>query len=202
MCIFRNNVVLYNNIINGLDRKEYRKKYYQENKERELAKHKEWNKNHPEYYKKYQQEHKEYLVEYYKKYCREHKEHIKENMKKNYQENKEYYIEYQKQYSKTEKGKASNQRERSKRRARIKEIINTLIYQEWLDILEEHNYICAYCGVEFDCENLPTRDHIIPLNKGGDNTKDNIVPACKSCNSKKHDKIINIAKEIIQCVGA
>ena len=32
-----------------------------------------------------------------------------------------------------------------------------------------------------------TKDHIKPLNHGGTLTVDNIIPACRSCNSKKSD---------------
>lgn len=40
---------------------------------------------------------------------------------------------------------------------------------------------CAYCGRE-----LPlSMDHVVPLSRGGSNIIENIVPACKSCNSSK-----------------
>jgi len=44
--------------------------------------------------------------------------------------------------------------------------------------------ICYYCGVKVGSKNL-TMDHIIPLSRGGRSTKENIVPACKECNTKK-----------------
>ena len=119
----------------------------------------------------------------------------KKNYKKQYyQDNKEKWAirdpEYMKNYRKTENGKASKQRSKSRRRAIMKEIVNTLTSQEWLDLLEAHDYKCAYCGVEFDCENLPEKDHVIPISKGGDNIKENIVPACRNCNAKKRNKDI------------
>jgi len=57
--------------------------------------------------------------------------------------------------------------------------------EEWLDCTQAFNNECAYCGTK---HNL-TRDHIIPLIKGGYNYIYNIVPACSSCNSSKqaHD---------------
>lgn len=48
-------------------------------------------------------------------------------------------------------------------------------------------YRCAYCGKYFDHDEL-TRDHIIPKSKGGKNTWDNIITACKGCNGKKRDR--------------
>jgi 5-methylcytosine-specific restriction endonuclease McrA len=99
--------------------------------------------------------------------------------------NKDKMLEYQKKYTLTEKGKASRQRSDCKRRAIDKNIINTLTSDEWLNILKEYNYKCAYCGCEFNENNMPTREHIIPVSKGGQNVKENIIPACISCNSKK-----------------
>jgi len=155
------------------------KKYYQENREKKLAQHRIWRKKNPEYNKKYYQENKEKRLlanvnwrkknpGYWKKYH-------------------ERMLEYNRRWLKTEKGKANSQRSRTKRRTKEKEIINTLTAQEWLDILEKHNYRCVYCGIEFDCENLPTKEHVIPISWGGNNTKENVVPACKSCNCKKYN---------------
>ena len=43
---------------------------------------------------------------------------------------------------------------------------------------------CRYCGR--DCGKNWTLDHIVPTVKGGDNTTDNLVVSCKSCNSSKN----------------
>ncbi len=43
---------------------------------------------------------------------------------------------------------------------------------------------CAFCGSK---ENLTT-DHLVPRNRGGDDSADNLVLACKSCNASRGDK--------------
>jgi 5-methylcytosine-specific restriction endonuclease McrA len=168
---------------------------------------------HPKYYseyaKEYRQKNKEYFKEYgdrYNKghkegrrinsinYYHRHKEQRKEYNRKYYQENISLKLKYQREYLKTENGKATNQRRYFKKQAIMKEIINTLTAKEWLDILEKYNYKCIYCGKRLIDAFDVTRDHIIPISKGGNNTKENVVPACRSCNSKKYNKIFSIDK--------
>lgn len=43
---------------------------------------------------------------------------------------------------------------------------------------------CHYCGQRIPAADL-TMDHIVPVARGGKSTKGNVVPACKSCNTKK-----------------
>ncbi len=49
-------------------------------------------------------------------------------------------------------------------------------------------YTCQYCGEEHAGRYL-TLDHVIPRSRGGDSSWTNLVAACKSCNSRKSDKI-------------
>ena len=86
-------------------------------------------------------------------------------------------LEYRKEYYKTERGKATAQRSRITRLTREEETINTLTSAEWLNILEDYRYKCAYCGKDFGPSNMPVRDHVIPISRGGNNTKENVVPA-------------------------
>jgi 5-methylcytosine-specific restriction endonuclease McrA len=86
-------------------------------------------------------------------------------------------------YQKTDKCKAAKARIATKRRAKIK-ILSTLTDDEWKEIKRHYNYKCVYCGEK----KLLTQDHIIPVSKGGHHIKENIVPACKSCNSKKGNR--------------
>lgn len=43
---------------------------------------------------------------------------------------------------------------------------------------------CCYCN----CTNNITLDHLVPKNSGGKDTGDNLIYACKSCNSSKNKK--------------
>lgn len=58
---------------------------------------------------------------------------------------------------------------------------------QWLSRVGEFNKKCAYCLVDLTDSNPPTRDHMTPVCWGSasSNSIDNIVPACKRCNSKK-----------------
>lgn len=66
--------------------------------------------------------------------------------------------------------------------------INDFTVNQWVELLELFNSCCAYCGGYFS--NL-TQDHIIPLSRGGNHTKENIVPACISCNCRKNDLVLS-----------
>ena len=58
--------------------------------------------------------------------------------------------------------------------------------EEWQRLCEEHGHVCAYCG-----ENVAlTRDHVIPLTRGGSDNIENILPACQPCNSSKRNKTL------------
>lgn len=45
---------------------------------------------------------------------------------------------------------------------------------------------CAYCGAELSIKTL-TKDHIVPISKGGKHTFDNLAACCTFCNAKKSD---------------
>ena len=48
-------------------------------------------------------------------------------------------------------------------------------------------HLCLYCGNEFSRPHL-TRDHVMPLSKGGKDTWENVVSACFHCNSRKGNR--------------
>lgn len=46
---------------------------------------------------------------------------------------------------------------------------------------------CRYCRGQFDDVVIRTKDHVVPLSRGGLNTKENRVYACEDCNKWKAD---------------
>ena len=45
---------------------------------------------------------------------------------------------------------------------------------------------CQYCGAA--AENI---DHVIPRSRGGEHTWENVVAACRPCNSRKQDRMLH-----------
>nr|WP_119718698.1 HNH endonuclease [Lysobacter tabacisoli] len=48
-------------------------------------------------------------------------------------------------------------------------------------------HLCLYCGNEFHRPHL-TRDHVLPVSKGGRDVWENVVAACFHCNSRKGNR--------------
>jgi 5-methylcytosine-specific restriction endonuclease McrA len=54
------------------------------------------------------------------------------------------------------------------------------------------NYSCQYCGrhrSELRGRQFLTRDHILPLSRGGENTWFNVVTSCSPCNNRKGNRV-------------
>src|SRR3990167_5218261 len=71
------------------------------------------------------------------------------------------------------------------RRARSSGATGSHSVAEWLEKVALFAGRCAYCGRD---DRTLTRDHRIPLVRGGSPNIENIVPACGSCNSRKRDR--------------
>jgi len=54
--------------------------------------------------------------------------------------------------------------------------------KQWECIKYLYGYRCVYCGKK---PKMLTQEHLTPFSQGGKDTFDNIVPACKSCNSHR-----------------
>jgi len=73
-----------------------------------------------------------------------------------------------------------------RRNARIRGAFGSHTAVEWDAILEKQGRRCAYCrrGGEM------TRDHIVPISKGGSDMACNIQALCRPCNSSKQARLI------------
>ncbi|MBI3157270.1 MAG: HNH endonuclease [Burkholderiales bacterium] len=49
-------------------------------------------------------------------------------------------------------------------------------------------HVCAYCGGRFGPEEL-TREHIVPVSRGGGDAWMNCITACKPCNGRKGNRL-------------
>ena len=147
------------------------------------------------YWDKYYQEHRDELLAYQKAYRLKKLQNptwvAKDRAKQRafVETNAERCKEYARKYRRTLKGKATTARRGAKRRAALDATECTLTADEWQSILERNKHKCYWCGKK---SKKLTMDHVIPLSKGGRHVKENIVPACRSCNSKKADKILTL----------
>ena len=65
-------------------------------------------------------------------------------------------------------------------------------------VLARDGNMCQYCGAGAE-----TVDHVVPRSRGGSHTWDNVVAACRRCNSIKRDRLINeIAMRLTRVPGA
>lgn len=76
----------------------------------------------------------------------------------------------------------------NKRKRLLAGVPCTLTLAEWEAIKATQKGRCHYCKKKAKL----TQDHVKPVVKGGDHTKENIVGACGSCNSKKGSRIVTL----------
>ena len=58
------------------------------------------------------------------------------------------------------------------------------------NLFARDEHMCMYCGdYLYDCE--LTRDHVVPVSRGGADTWENVVTACRTCNHFKADKLLD-----------
>lgn len=53
------------------------------------------------------------------------------------------------------------------------------------------DYSCQYCGrhrARLKGRQFLTRDHIVPISRGGDNSWENVVTSCSPCNNRKANR--------------
>ena len=143
-------------------RRWYGRKYHAENKEARKVYMEVWRTKNAERIKQYTASKSEIR----KRYRCEHPEMMRASRKK-WKQNNRWSLRGQEE----------------RRRARLHETESDFRNGDWEDILFAYDYRCAYCG---RTDKPLTKDHVEPLSRGGTHTVNNIIPACHSCNCKKH----------------
>jgi rubrerythrin len=73
-------------------------------------------------------------------------------------------------------------------------VISDLTAEQWRLVVEERKYICHLCGEPVSMKiGTPERlslDHIVPMARGGANTKNNVAPAHRRCNQSRSDMLL------------
>lgn len=158
------------------------RQYYKKNKEKVIQKTSQYGLEHPEIRRKATKKflNSEKGIAYKKKW---------------WNENIEKAREYVRQYQKTEKGRASDFRQKMKRRSYKYKVSFSSIDRKYL--LQRDNWICQSCGCKVHDKhtgnwNTPDKahiDHIIPISKGGNSEYSNLQVLCRTCNLSKQDKV-------------
>ena len=189
---------------------QYQKENYEKNKEsllKEMAIYREKNREKlTEYARQYWNENREKAKASHKRYRDSNKVRYAKMQNESYMKNRENILSKQKQYYNENSKKILAQQSRygkanpqisalrwQRRRARKENLPSTLTQQQWIKIKDDFNNSCCYCGLteeesyrKFN-EQLH-QEHFVPLTSGGGYTHNNIIPACRSCNSSKNNQ--------------
>lgn len=143
----------------------YHVKWYAANRDEKLASNANWHAEHPDYKAKWRKEHRDEKRAYAAKWYAEHLE-----------QKRVYDAAWRKEHPEEVRAYATNYQHR--RRANG----GNFTRAAWEHLKALFGHRCAYCGRRM--ERLE-QDHVVPLAKGGWHCSMNIVPACRSCNSRK-----------------
>lgn len=163
------------------------KRYYEANAEKQRASAREWNRAHPNRVRAYVEAYRQRNPEAYKRWPKSK--------------------ETQRAYKRSDKGRAVErayyQRSRARgivrprnkpesitrmlqnhrRRANLAQSKGHYTARQWKALCDCFGHQCLVCG----SSNI-TVDHVVPLDKQGSNSIDNLQPLCKPCNSSKGTK--------------
>ena len=134
---------------------------------------------------------KEHGKQYYKKNIDTLREKQKTYNAKHSQKN----INRVKEWRKNNPGRAAHNNSMS--RARSFGADGSYSLGDWETLKKQYGNKCPHCG-RSEPEIKLTRDHIIPLSRGGSNFIENIQPLCGDCNRRKHAKMPDEAKNVLQ----
>ena len=134
---------------------------------------------------------KNQIKAYMSNYCKVNKKRHNENSQKWNVLNKTKKLGIQATYRRNNKDKIAV----NNRRRNHSKVVGDLTLNQWQEIKKRQGYKCVMC-TKIEPEIKLTIDHIIPLSKDGKHTSSNIQGLCKSCNSKKNNKLIEAQHRI------
>jgi 5-methylcytosine-specific restriction endonuclease McrA len=132
-----------------------------------------------------------------KRYKKRHKDVVDAGHARYREANHERLREYHKQWRDAhiervrEILSASNHR----RRTRLKGSGGSHTPEEWKELKEFYKYTCLMCGRIEPAIKL-TKDHVIPISRGGTNDIANLQPLCRSCNTRKLARYIDFREQL------
>lgn len=132
----------------------------------------------------YYRNNKDHYAEYGAEYRANNPEKVRERHKKYIEENAHKIKAYASAYLKTERGKIIKAVAGQRRRNLKKSLESDFTPEEWELCKSAFGGKCCYCGEE----KTLTQEHFVPLSSGGEYTKNNIIPACESCNKSKQNR--------------
>lgn len=168
-----------------------------ENKEKARERDEKWLREHGERAK--ETKHRCYLakresrIAQAKEYALAHREENNAHLRKRYAANPERFRARNKQYRQGV-GKESRIANAHRRRARVLGALGSFTPAEWQAIRIAQDHCCLMCGKR-EPEIILTRDHVIPLSRGGTNDASNLQGLCGPCNSRKHTRIIDLRRK-------
>lgn len=182
--------------------KENSQKWNERNPGKSTARAKKWREENPERYKanlkKWHQENKSHANQRNRDWYQKNKDRNRENgdrwVKNNPEKAKAMYKRNAAKYKERHPEKAKEWQKNNPEllraycqqyRARKKRLPATLTLNQWRACKEVFNHSCAYCGKP---SKRLQQEHFIAVTIGGNYTINNIIPACKSCNSSKQDR--------------
>ena len=144
-----------------------------------------------------------YVKDYFQKYHAEHRDSLNADRRARYWEDPEAERAYRRTYSAANREKVRavvrawfrrhphvSALAANKRRARWANVEDKLTEEQLDEILVFFDFRCGYCLTDLRTlpKHLRTWDHMLPIVRGGSNTPENVIPCCKSCNSRKKDR--------------
>lgn len=158
--------------------------YYYRHREKCIAKTRKWGEENPEkraaQKKRHYRRHKQRILERDKAIRVSQKAKYRAGYVLRYELNKWKYAQSSKAWQAANTVRLTHYA--NKRRAAKTENGGSHTLRQWRDLVIRYGHRCYYCGRG---ERALTRDHIVPLNRGGGDGIDNIVPACRPCNAAK-----------------